>query len=478
MRKKVLPILFLLLVGVTGVRGQVADSTLFSVYYSSPKKLTIAGIEISGIRYLDRDVLIQLSGLAVGQEIDVPGEEVTMAIKKLWQQGLFSDVKITASRIAGDNVWIDIYLQERPRLGDVNYSGITKSERDDITAKVLLLKGSQVTDNQINNAQRLIRNIFLEKGFLNTEVNIIQRDDTAQANTIILDINVDKKEKVKVQDVIIHGNEEVKEALLERAMKKTNAKKLTNFFRTKKYLEDKFREDKVNLVKKYNQKGYRDAVIVRDSVYASGKKNRVNVEIWVEEGDRYYFRDIRWVGNTVYPAEYLNTFLGIKKGDVFDQKLLNKRLKEDEDAVLNIAYQDNGYLFSDIEPVEVNIEKDSIDLEMRIWEGKQATINKIGIAGNTKTHEHVARRELRTYPGDLYSKNNIIRSIRELAQLGHFDPEAIVPDVVPHPEDGTVDVNYKLEEKANDQIELSGGWGAGMFMGSVGLKFANFSARN
>ncbi len=478
MRKKILPILLFLLVGVTGAWGQVTDSTLFSVYYGSPKKLTIAGVDISGIRYLDRDVLIQLSGLSVGQEIDVPGEEVTAAIRKLWQQGLFSDIKISAAKISGNEIWLDIYLQERPRMGDVNYSGISKSEKDDITAKVLLLKGSQVTDNQINNAQRLIRNIFLEKGFLNTEVNIIQRDDTTQANTIILDINVDKKEKVKVQDVIIHGNEEVKEAVLERAMKKTNAKKLTNFFRTKKYLEDKFREDKVNLVKKYNQKGYRDAVVVRDSVYAADKKNRVNVEMWVEEGDRYYFRDIRWVGNTIYPSDYLSTYLGIKKGDVFDQKLLNKRLKEDEDAVLNIAYQDNGYLFSDIEPVEVNIDKDSIDLEMRIYEGKQATINKIGIVGNTKTHEHVARRELRTYPGDLYSKTNIIRSVRELAQLGHFDPEAILPDVVPHPEDGTVDVNYELEEKANDQIELSGGWGAGMFVGSVGLKFANFSARN
>ncbi|HOF56425.1 MAG TPA: POTRA domain-containing protein [Prolixibacteraceae bacterium] len=478
MRKTILAILFFMVVSIPAIRGQVADSSFFSVYYSSPKKLTIADIQISGIRYLDRDVLVQLSGLKVGQEVDIPGEQITTAIKKLWQQGLFSDIKITASRISGNDVWLDIYLQERPRLGEVNFSGITKSEKDDITAKVLLLKGSQVTDNQINNAQRMIKNIFLEKGFLNTEVNILQRDDTTQTNTIILDIKVDKKEKVKIQDVIIHGNEEVSDFILERSMKKTNAKKLYNFFRTKKYLDEKFREDKANLIKKYNQKGYRDAVIIRDTVYRSEKKNRVNVELWVEEGDKYYFRDINWVGNTVYPADYLNTILGIKKGDVFDQKLLNKRLTEDEDAVLNIAYQDNGYLFSQIDPVEVNIEKDSIDLEMRIYEGKQATINKIGILGNTKTHEHVARRELRTFPGDLYSKNNIIRSIRELAQLGHFDPEAIVPDVVPHPEDGTVDVNYKLEEKANDQIELSGGWGAGMFVGSVGLKFANFSARN
>jgi outer membrane protein insertion porin family len=477
MRKSFL-LLILMLGMIPVIQGQNADSTFFSVYYGSPRKLTIAGIDIAGIRFLDREVLVQLSGLSVGQEIDVPGDAVTSAIKKLWQQGLFSDVKISATKIAVDQVWLEIFLQERPRLGEVNYSGISKSEKDDIIEKVLLLKGGQVTDNQINNAQRLIKNIFLEKGFLNTDVTIVQRDDTTLVNTIILDIKVDKKEKVKIQNIVLHGNKDVSSYALERAMKKTNQKKLTNFFRTKKYLADKFKEDKVNLVKKYNEKGYRDAVITRDSVYTAKEKNRVNIDLWLEEGDKYFFRDIKWVGNTVYPSNYLDAVLGIKKGDVFDQKLLNKRLLEDEDAVVNIAYQDNGYLFSQINPTEVNIEKDSIDLEMRIYEGKQASINKIGIVGNTKTHEHVARRELYTLPGDLYSKNNIIRSIRELAQLGHFDPEAITPDVVPHPEEGTVDINYKLEEKANDQIELSGGWGAGMFVGSVGLKFANFSARN
>jgi len=238
MRKRILPILFILLFAVPATWAQVIDSTLFSVYYSSPKKLTIASIDIAGIKYLDRDVLVQLSGLSVGQEVDIPGEEVSTAIKKLWQQGLFSDVKITATKMSGNQVWLEIYLQERPRLGDVNYSGISKSEKDDITEKVLLLKGSQVTDNQINNAQRLIKNIFLEKGFLNTEVIIIQRDDTTQANTVTLDIKVDKKEKVKIQDVVIHGNQEVSSFILERAMKKTNAKKLVNFFRTKKYLAD------------------------------------------------------------------------------------------------------------------------------------------------------------------------------------------------------------------------------------------------
>jgi outer membrane protein insertion porin family len=456
--------------------SQVADSTNFSVYYSSPQQYTIAAIDIQGIRYLDTQVLTQISGLNVGDQIEVPGEQITNAIKKLWNHGLFSDVKIIADKVVGDKIFLVMQLQERPRLSEVNYHGITKSEKDDITKKVLLLKGSQVTDNMVNTAERTIKNIFLDKGFLNTEVKIIQRDDTAQVNSVILDINVDKKEKVKVAEVTFHGNENLKSQTLEHAMKKTKAKKLRNFFHSKKFLNDKYQEDKINVIKKYNEKGYRDAVIVKDSITKIDNE-RVKVDVWVEEGDKYYFGDIKWVGNTIYPSEYLSSFLGIKKGDVFDQKLLDKRTKEDEDGV-NSLYLDNGYLFFNLTPVETRVENDSIDLEMRIYEGKQATINKVLITGNTKTHEHVARRELRTLPGDLFSKSNIMRSYRELSQLGHFDPEAINPDVIPHPENGTVDINYQLVEKANDQIELSGGWGANMFVGTVGLKFSNFSVRN
>jgi outer membrane protein insertion porin family len=481
MRKPVIFLLFLIVAFTPAAFGQITDDTNFSIYYSSPKKYTVKDIQISGIKYLDQTVLIQLSGLSVGQIIEVPGEEITNAIKKLWQQGLFSDVKITASKIDGDDVWLDIYLQERPRLSDVNFYGVSKSEQDDITEKVLLLKGSQITDNQVNNAERTIKNIFLAKGFLNTDVNIVQRDDTTQNNSVILDIYVDKKEKVKVNDIVIHGNEAIKEVVLERAMKKTNARKLRNFFRTKKYLEEEYEKDKVNLVNKYNEKGYRDAIIEEDTIYQVevGKKNkpRVNIELWIDEGDKYYFGDIRWVGNTVYPSEYLDNYLGIQKGDVFNQSILEKRLF-DNDEGLNNLYLNEGYLFFDLQPIEAKIENDTIDYEMRIREGKQATIDKVLVTGNTKTHEHVARRELRTYPGDLFSKEAIIRSVRELAQLGHFDPEAINPDVRPKPEDGTVDLEYQLQEKANDQIELSGGWGAGMFVGSVGLKFANFSVRN
>ncbi|MDX1286352.1 MAG: POTRA domain-containing protein, partial [Draconibacterium sp.] len=438
-------------------------------------------VQISGIRYLDKNVLIQLSGLKVGEEVEIPGEVITTAIKKLWQQGLFSDVQINATKVMGNSIWLDIFLQERPRLSDVNFFGVSKSERDDINEKVLLLKGSQITDHQVNNAERKIKGIFLEKGFLNTEVNIVQRDDTTQNNSLILDIYIDKKEKVKVNEIFISGNKEVKTNVLERAMKKTNSKKLKNFFRTKKFLQEEFKNDKIKLVEKYNEKGFRDAVILDDSVYQVevGKKNkpRVNIDIEVEEGDKYYFGDIRWVGNTVYPSDYLGTYLGIKRGDVFNQSILDKRLFDNEEG-LNNLYLDKGYLFFSLDPIEVNVNKDTINYEMRIFEGKQATIDKVLISGNTKTHEHVARRELRTYPGDLFSKSLLMRSYRELAQLGHFDPEAINPDVRPHPEEGTVDIEYQLQEKANDQIELSGGWGAGMFVGSVGLKFANFSVRN
>ncbi len=481
MRKPIVLVLLFILFVLPNVYAQVADSTNFSIYYSSPRKYTIAEVKVSGIRYLDKTVLIQLSGLSVGDEVEIPGEKITSAIKKLWQQGLFSDVQISATKIIDNNIWLDIFLQERPRLADVNFYGVSKSEKDDITEKVLLLKGSQVTDHQVNSAERIIKGIFTEKGFLNTEVNIVQRDDVSQNNSVILDVYVDKKEKIKVHNIEIEGNEVLGDIALERAMKKTNEKSIRNFFRTKKFLEEEYRKDKIALVDKYNEKGYRDAVIVDDTVrqVEVGKKDkpRVDVDIEVEEGDKYYFGDIKWVGNTIYPSDYLSARLGIQKGDVFNQKILDKRLF-DNDEGLNNLYLDKGYLFFNLDPIEVNVKNDSIDYEMRIYEGKQATIDRVLITGNTKTHEHVARRELRTYPGDLFSKTLLMRSYRELAQLGHFDPETINPDVQPHPEEGTVDIEYQVQEKANDQIELSGGWGAGMFVGSVGLKFANFSARN
>ncbi|QZE14779.1 outer membrane protein assembly factor BamA [Halosquirtibacter laminarini] len=476
MQKKLL-VFVIAFMGCLSTFAQLADSTNFSIYYDTPKEYEIGGIQISGIKYLDTETLLQLSGLEVGETVMVPGEKVTAAIKKYWKQGLFSDVKITATKIVKGKIYLDIFLQERPRLSTVNFTGVSKGEREDIEEKVLLLKGSQVTDNSVNTAKRIIQSMMREKGFLNTEVTIVQRDDPEMKNYLILDINVDKKEKVKIQNIYFEGNKALETGVLERAMKKTKAKKLKNFFSTKKFLEDKYKEDKVHLIEKYNEKGYRDAVIVSDTVVPNLEhSNRVDIKIKIQEGKKYFFRDIRWIGNTVYTSEQLSNVLGIKAGDVFDQKLLEDRLRVDDDAIAN-QYMNNGYLFFNVSPVEVNVQSDSIDFEMRVFEGRQATISKVIIKGNDKTNEHVARREIRTRPGMLFSREDIIRSVRELAQLQHFNPEKIVPTPVPHPEEGTVDIEYSLEEQSNSKVELSGGWGAGMFVGSLGLTFNNFSLR-
>ena len=457
--------------------AQLPDSTNFSIYYSSPKQYTVGGIEITGIKYLDKEMLKDYAGIQVGDPITVPGDKITDIIKKFWRQGLFSDVKVNANKIIDDQIFIEIYLRERPRLTKVEYHGVKKSELEDIKEKVLLLEGSQVVDAQLVNAERIITNIFKEKGFLDAEVRIVQRDDPENENSIILDIYVDKKEKVRVQEIVFHGADQVSVHKLNRAMKKTNDKQWRNFFRPKKFQEDLYSEDKIKMIDKYNELGFRDAIITTDSVSKIEGTNEVKIDIWIDEGNKYFFRDINWVGNTIYPSDYLNAYLGIEKGAIYNQKQLDKRVSTDNDAVSNL-YLENGYLFFNLTPVEVNIDSDSIDLEMRIYEGKQATIDRIIIEGNTKTHDNVARRELYTLPGDLFSKTKLMRSYRQLAQLGHFDQERIGIDPIPNQENGTVDIKYSLIERANDQIELSGGWGMGMFVGSVGLKFTNFSAQN
>jgi outer membrane protein insertion porin family len=457
--------------------SQTPDSTNFSIYYSSPREYVIGGIEIVGIRYLDIEMLKEYSGVKVGDAITVPGDQITQIIKKFWKQGLFSDVKVNASKIVDDKIYLEVFLQERPRLSKVVYSGVKKSELEDLKEKVLLLEGGQVVDAQLVSAERIITGYFKEKGFLNTEVHIVQKDDPEKENSVILDINVDKKVKVKISELVFHGVSNVKVSLLEKVMKKTNDKKLKNFLLTKKFQEDLYEKDKISVIDKYNELGYRDAIITRDTVIKNETDNTVKVELWIEEGDKYYIRNFKWVGNTIYPSPYLDNYLGINKGSVYNQKQLDKRLSSDPDALSNL-YLDNGYLFFQVNPVETYIQNDSIDLEMRMFEGKQATIDKIIILGNTKTHEQIARRELYTLPGDLFSKTKLMRSYRQLAQLGHFDQEKIGIDPIPDQENGTVDIKYSLIERANDQIELSGGWGQGMFVGSIGLKFTNFSAQN
>ncbi|MFV0346192.1 MAG: outer membrane protein assembly factor [Bacteroidales bacterium] len=456
--------------------AQDTDNTPVNIDYSNPKKYIIADIEISGINYLDKDRLKTFTGLRVGQEVEVPGTEISAAIRNLWQRGLFSDVDISIAKIEGKQIWLDVMLTEIPRLTSVQYKGLKKGEKEDLDKKLSLIPGQQVTENSIVSAERLIKGYFSEKGYLNTDVIVVRRNDPNSANSIILDIDVDKNEKVKVDEIVFHGNTEVSSFKLERAMKKTNSKDIRNFFKSKKFQEALYKDDKGDMIKKFNELGYRDAIVLRDSITKIDDKN-IKLDIWVEEGDKYYFRDIKWVGNTKYPSFMLDNVLGIKKGDVFDQKMLNKRLQEDDDAVSSL-YLDNGYVFSNISPIETNVANDSIDFEMRIIEGSQATINDVKILGNTKTNEHVVRRELYTKPGDLFSKSDIKNSLFRIARLGHFDENSLIPDIVPNPESGTVDVTYNLTERENDQLELSGGYGARRFIFSAGVRFNNFSIRN
>jgi len=446
-------------------------------YSGMPHKYEIADIKVTGIENLDPNILVNLSGLRIGQVIAIPGDEITEAIKRYWKHGLFSDVKILADKIDGKKIYLEIQLKERPRLSEINFLGLKKSELETVSEKVAMMKGSQVTPYAIDRAKKYITDYFVEKGYYNTEVNIVQKDDPNQENHVILEIHVDKKTKVKVNSLEFNGNEVLNDRKLNWAMKKTNDKgNPINFFRTKKFVEEEFENDLQALIDKYNEYGYRDATIVNKKV-TKNEDNTVDIEIDIEEGQKYYFGNITWVGNSVYPSDYLSYKLMIQKGDVFNQQQLNKRLLEDDDAVSN-EYMNHGYLFASITPVETGVHGDTIDLEMRVYEGQQARINEVRIKGNTKTHEHVVRREIRTKPGQLFDKSLLIRTVRELAQLGHFDPEKINPEVLPNQEDGTVDLVYNLEEKANDQIELSGGWGAGMFVGSIGLRFSNFSIRN
>lgn len=449
------------------------------VFYSSPKTYVIGGIEVTGLGdQYDPGTLIQLAGLQFGSEIKIPGDAITKAIKRLYSQGLFSNVTISVDRVEGNKVFLIMNLTERHKLSGINYIGIKKSEETKIKEKINPLPGTQVTDNMISNLKHIIEKYFKEKGYYNMDVKVLQRDDPNAPNFVILDVSVERKSKIKISEVVITGNEEVKDRKLKGAMKKTKEKSLANFFKSSKYIETNYEDDKYNLLDKYNELGYRDASIIADSV-VQVSPNRVKVYIDVEEGNKYFYNNITWVGNTVVDSDKLSRLLNISKGDTYNKKYFEERLREDEDAVANYFYLNQGYLFFQAMPIETVVGKDSINVEIRLLEGPQATIDRVIIKGNDRTHEHVIRRELYTYPGELFSREDIIRSVRELANLGHFDPEKIVPNPVnPNQEAGTVDIEYNLVEKANDKIEISGGWGAGMIIGSIGLTFTNFSMRN
>ncbi|MEA3444906.1 MAG: POTRA domain-containing protein, partial [Bacteroidota bacterium] len=440
--------------------------------YEKPQEYEIGGITMSGIKYLDHEVLVHLAGLRVGDKIMVPGDKLTKAITKLWDQGLFSDVQLYASKIVGNKIFLDFKLMERPRLSKFKFTGVKKHEADDLREQVRLVKGSQVTDNIINNTRHTIENFFIDNGFLNVNVDIRQVDDTSMVNNIILYIDINKNEKVKISEIYFVGNEIIPDNKLRRAMKETKRKAWYNIFKGSKYIESNYKEDKKSIIKKYNELGYRNATITKDSL-AHNNDNTISLFLKIEEGNRFFFRNITWTGNAKYTSKQLGAILGINKGDIYDQNVLEEKIYVNQQGVFSL-YQDDGYLFSNINPVEALVENDSIDIEMQVYEGKQATINNILIKGNSKTNEHVIRREIRTKPGQLYNRSDIMRTHRELATLGYFNPENIGVNPIPNPVDGTVDIEYTLEEKPSDQIELSGGWGAGMIVGTLGLSFNNF----
>ena len=450
-------------------------------YAGTPRTCEIGGIAVEGVEGYEDYVLAGLSGLTVGQEIELPGSQITEAVKRYWRNGLFSKVQITADSIVGNKVYLCIHLGMRPRIKNINYNGIKKAEREDMEAKLGMVKGMSLTRNIIDRAKILAKKYFDDKGYKNAEIEIVQHEDAS--GQVTLDVNIDKKDKMKVHELIFQGNEKLTSSKIKGSMfgkgafgKIHEAGKFTNMFKAKKFTDERYKEAKQQLIEKYNELGFRDATIIEDSVYSFDDKH-VNILVKLDEGEKYYVRNITWVGNTVVTTDYLNAVLGMKKGDVYNQKHIDKRLKDDEDAAGNYYYN-NGYVFSGIEPVEVNIDGDSIDIEMRVTEGPQAHLNHVRIYGNDRLYEEVVRRELRTKPGDLFNKEALMRSARDIASMGFFDPEKVVPDVKPNPDDGSVDVNWKLEQKSNDQLEFSLGWGQTGIIGKVGIKFNNFSIRN
>lgn len=486
------------------------------INYSNPKKYKIGGISVSGTQYLDPSAIIAITGLKVGDEVQVPGEQVTGAIKKLWDQGILGDIQFKVSKIDGDKIFFDVFLKERPRLSKFVFFGIKKGEQDDLKEKVKLNKGKIVTDVMIKNTQNKVKNFFAEKGFRNVRVNIVQARDSSNttSNTVTLRIVINKGRKIRVDKVDFVGNTEISQEYINRKkdfpnifsaaynnaryllmskkavtsdkklrlkLKKTRNLNLGIFRSRSKFIKNKYEEDKKKLIEYYNSKGYRDFQIVSDTVYGSLKNRKfVNLKITVAEGEKYYFRNIDWTGNYKYSSKELSQVLGVKKGDIYNMALLEKRLNYNPTgADVSSLYMDDGYLFFSVEPIETNIENDSIDIEMRMYEGPQATINKINISGNTKTNEHVILREVRTRPGQKFSRADLIRTQREIATLGYFDPEQIGINPKPNATNGTVDIDYSVTEKPSDQIELSGGWGGFYgFIGTAGISFNNFSARN
>ncbi len=492
------------------------DSPLFD--YNQPKVYEVGGITITGTEYLNEDILVRLSGLGVGDKISVPGEDIPKAIKALWKQKLFADVKIYATKVVNNVIFLEVSVKERPRLSKYKFNGVKKTEEDELRDRLLLRRGRIVDENLRNRTVNSVKSYYIDKGFLNVQVETKDKIDEEFSNTIILTIDVNRGNKIKINEIIVNGNDQILSRKIRKQMKETKERTRVNpeapliffndmkkakigdvlgnlspaealqyidenvmrvtLFKQSKFLEEKYDEDLKAIIALYNEKGYRDARIASDSMYFVNDK-AINLVLNVEEGQQYYFRNIEWKGNSKYTDKQLDAILGIKKGDVYNQTALQMRLFMDPNANdVSSLYMDDGYLFFQVNPEEQMIEGDSIDLQLNVYEGAQATVNKVIISGNSKTHEHVIRRELRSLPGTKFSRSDIIRSQREIAALGMFDPEQIQINPIPNPANGTVDIEYKVTEKASDQLELSAGWGQGGIVGSLGVSLNNFSLRN
>lgn len=480
MRYKLLIFISIICGSIFSTNAQNQVDTIYNppvIFSSMPKKYEIAGINVTGNGNYEKFIIIGYSGLKIGDIIEVPGEDITAAAKRLMKQQLFAQAQIKVEKIAGNKVWLELALRTQPRISEINYYGIKKGEQEDLQERLQLMKGNQISQNIVNRATQIIEKYFDDKGFGNAQVKIDLREDLSKQNEMIVDIKINKNNKVKVHKIYLEGNDVLSDKTIKKAMKKTNEKNnILELFNQKKFVETDYHDDLNRIIEKYNEKGYRDAKIVADSVVKYDEKN-VDVYITIDEGKKYYIKDINWVGNTLYSSQELSNVLGIQPGEVYNQKHLNKRLSEDDDAVSNY-YMNKGYLFYQLVPIEKNIIGDSIDLELRMFEGPQARINKVVINGNDRLYEKVIRRELRIKPGELFSKDDLMRSLREIAQTGHFNPENMQPDIRPNEENGTVDIVLDLESKANDQIEFSLGWGQTGVIGKLALKFTNFSIKN
>jgi outer membrane protein insertion porin family len=478
--------LFLLLNGIVAVAqfGRTRSAAISrsssgpDISYLNPKEFIIGGTTVKGAQYLDAGVLVTIAKLTPGERIVVPGDATSNAVKNLWEQGLMDDVQLNVADIRGDSIFFELEIVERPRIGRFEISGLKKGETDDIQEKIKDKVGKIVNDNLFKTVSSIIQKHFNEKGYLYPNVNFKQKPDPAEPNSVLLQVKVDKNEKFKVDKIVVEGNKVFSDKQVKKLLKKVKERAVYKVFGTGKFFNKKYDEAKEKLIAKMQEKGYRDAAILKDSVQKISK-NTLRLYLELHEGPKYYFGDITWSGNAQYSSEVLNKVLGIKSGEVFSEEKLNKKLSGSPNGDdISSIYLDNGYLTFNVDPVQTRVRKDTIDLELRVYEGPQYTISKVTVKGNDITNDRVILREIRTKPGQKFSKGDIIRTTREIAQLGNFDEQKTDVKPIPNPADGTVDIEYTVAEKPSDQIELSGGFGGGRIIGTLGLTFNNFSARN